>query len=100
MLKHLRCRLHIKLHSLSLNVESANRRDECVVVLVFIALVISLSNQKLSENVLRVDSNKTELFTFLSDALLRWLDVVQEDKQLFFTDDVAVRSKPLLADLS
>ena len=56
--------------------------------------------QKLSENVLRVDSNKTELFTFLSDALLRWLDVVLEDKQLVVTDDVAVLSKPPLADLS
>ena len=40
------------------------------------------------------------MFTFLSDALLRWLDVVQEDKQLVVTDDVAVLSKPPLADLS
>ena len=52
------------------------------------------------QHFLRVDSNKTELFTFLSDALLRWLAVVQEDKQLVVTDDVAVLSKPPLADLS
>ena len=39
------------------------------------------------------------MFTFLSDALLRWLDVVQEDKQPVVTDDVAVLSKPPLADL-
>ena len=40
------------------------------------------------------------MFTFLSDALLTWLDVVREDKELVVTDDVAVLSKPPLADLS
>lgn len=39
-----------------------------------------------------------ELFTLLSDALLRWF--VQEDKQLVVTDDVEVVSKPQLPDLS
>ena len=45
-----------------------------------------------------VDSNKTELFAFLSNALLRSL--VQEDKQLVVTSDVEVFSKPPLPDRS
>ena len=36
------------------------------------------------QNFLRVDSNKTELFRFLSAALMEWFD--QEDKQLVVTD--------------
>ena len=48
-------------------------------------------------NFLRVDSNKTELFRFLSAALMEWFD--QEDKQLVITDGEAVLSKPLLPDL-
>jgi len=35
-------------------------------------------------NFLRVDDNKTELFRFLSAALMEWFD--QEDKQLVNTD--------------
>ncbi|KAL8561151.1 hypothetical protein ACOMHN_054522 [Nucella lapillus] len=50
------------------------------------------------QNFLRVDSNKTELFRFLSAALLEWFD--QEDKQLVITDGEAVLSKPLLPDLT
>ncbi|QQP55395.1 uncharacterized protein LOC103506659, partial [Caligus rogercresseyi] len=50
------------------------------------------------QNFLRVDSNKTELFKFLSTALLEWFD--QEDKQLIITDGEAVLSKPLLPDLT
>ena len=50
------------------------------------------------QNFLRVDSNKTELFKFLSTALLEWFD--QEDKQLVITDGEAVLSKPLLPDLT
>ncbi|KAK0146492.1 hypothetical protein N1851_014183 [Merluccius polli] len=52
------------------------------------------------QNFLRVDSNKTELFTFLSQALLKWFDCVREDKQLVITDDVGVLSSPSLPDLS
>ena len=48
----------------------------------------------------RVDSNKTELFTFFSEALLRWFEFVHEDKQLVITNDVEVLSKPPLSDLS
>ena len=50
------------------------------------------------QNFLRVDSNKTELFAFLSNALLRSL--VQEDKQLVVTSDMEVLSKPPLPDRS
>lgn len=50
------------------------------------------------QNFLRVDSNKTELFRFLSAALMEWFD--QEDKQLVITDGEAVLSKPLLPDLT
>lgn len=50
------------------------------------------------QHFLRVDSNKTELFKFLSTALLEWFD--QEDKQLVITDGEAVLSKPLLPDLT
>ena len=46
------------------------------------------------QNFLRVDSNKTELFTFLSDALITWFS--QKDKQLVITDGEASLSKPLL----
>ena len=50
------------------------------------------------QNFLRVDSNKTELFAFLSNALLR--SFVQEDKQLVVTSDMEVFSKPPLPDRS
>ena len=50
------------------------------------------------QNFLRVDSNKTELFRFLSAALMEWFD--QEDKQLVITDGEAVFSKPLLPDVT
>ena len=50
------------------------------------------------QNFLRVDSNKTELFAFLSNALLRSL--VQEDKKLVVTTDMEVLSKPPLPDRS
>ena len=49
------------------------------------------------QNFLRVDSNKAELFTFLSNALLR---SVPEDKQLVVTSDMEVLSKPPLPDRS
>jgi len=41
---------------------------------------------------LRVNSNKTELFRFLSEAVLNWFDM--EDKQLVITDGQEVISKP------
>ena len=47
------------------------------------------------QNFLRVDSNKTELFMFLSAAVMEWFD--QEDKQLVITDGEAVLRKPLSA---
>ncbi|KAG7178201.1 hypothetical protein Hamer_G004002 [Homarus americanus] len=50
------------------------------------------------QNFLRVDSNKTELFKFLSDALLTWFD--KEHKQLVITDGQAVLSKLVLPDLA
>ncbi|KAL8599495.1 hypothetical protein ACOMHN_065946 [Nucella lapillus] len=48
------------------------------------------------QNFLRVDSNKNELFRFLSATLMEWFD--QEDKQIIITDGEAVLSKPLLPD--
>ena len=48
------------------------------------------------QNFLQVDSNKTELFRFLSAAVMEWF----EDKQLVITDGEAVLSKPLLSDLA
>ena len=50
------------------------------------------------QNFLRVDSNKTELFAFVSNALLRSL--VQEDKQLVVTSDMEALGKPPLPDRS
>ena len=50
------------------------------------------------QNFLRMDSNKTELFRFLSEALLKWID--QEDKQLVITDGEVVLSKSPLPDLA
>ena len=50
------------------------------------------------QNFLRVDTNKTELFKFLSEAIFRWFD--QDDKQLVITDGEAVLSKPPLLDLA
>jgi len=50
------------------------------------------------QNFLRVDSNKTELFRFLSAAVMEWFD--QEDKELVITDGEAVLSKPILPDLT
>ncbi len=48
------------------------------------------------QDFLRVDSNKTELFRFLSHALLMSFDF--EDKQLVITDGESVLSKPPLQD--
>ena len=45
-----------------------------------------------------MDSNKNELFRFLSAALMEWFD--QEDKQLVITNGEAVLSKPLLPHLT
>jgi len=50
------------------------------------------------QNFLQVDSNKTELFRFLSAALMEWFD--QKDKQFVIADGEAVLSKPLLPDLT
>ena len=50
------------------------------------------------QNFLRVDTNKTELFKFLSQAIFTWFD--QDDKQLVVTDGEAVLSKPPLLDLA
>ena len=50
------------------------------------------------QNFLRVDSNKTDLFRFLSDALVKSFD--QDDKQLIITDRDTVLSKPALEDLA
>lgn len=50
------------------------------------------------QNFLWVDSNKTELFRFLSAALMEWFD--QEDKQLVITDGEVVLTKPLIPDLT
>ncbi|KAG1681932.1 Solute carrier family 22 member 4 [Nymphon striatum] len=49
-------------------------------------------------NFLRVDSNKTELFRFLSAAVMDWFN--HEDKQLIITDGEAVLSKPVIPDLT
>lgn len=49
-------------------------------------------------NFLREDANKTQLFKFLSEALLQWFNLT--DKQLVVTYGEQVRSKPLLFDLS
>lgn len=48
------------------------------------------------QSFLRVDSNKTELFAFLSNALLR--SFVLEYKQLVVTSDMEVLRKPPLPD--
>ena len=50
------------------------------------------------QNFLRVHTNKTELFKFLSQAIFTWFD--QDDKQLVITDGEAVLSKPPLLDLA
>ena len=50
------------------------------------------------QNFLRVDTNKTELFKFLSQAIFTWFD--QDDKQLVITYGEAVLSKPPLLDLA
>ena len=50
------------------------------------------------QNFLRVDTNKTELFKFLSQAIFTWFD--QDDKQLLITDGEAVMSKPPLLVLA
>ena len=50
------------------------------------------------QNFLRVDTNKTELFKFLSQVIFTWFD--QDDKQLVITDGEAVLSKPPLLDLA
>ena len=47
---------------------------------------------------LRVESNKVELFKFLSEALL--VSFSQEDKQLVITDNESAISKPLLQNLA
>ena len=50
------------------------------------------------QSFLRVDSNKTELFRFLSDALLKSFNQ-ESDKQLIITDGESVLSKPLIDDV-
>jgi len=51
------------------------------------------------QNFLSIDSSKkTELFRFLSAALMEWFN--QEDKQLVTTNEEAVLSKPPLTDLT
>ena len=50
------------------------------------------------QNFLRVDGNKTELFRFLSCALMEWFD--QVGKQLVITDWKTVLTKPNLPDLT
>jgi len=51
------------------------------------------------QNFLRVDTNKKQLFKFLSEAVLQWFNL--KDKQLFITDgEEEVCSKPPLSDLS
>ena len=50
------------------------------------------------QDFLREDTNKTELFKFLSQAIFTWFD--QDDKQLVITDGEAVLSKPPLLDLA
>ena len=50
------------------------------------------------QNFLRVDTNKTQLFKFLSEALLLWFNL--KDKQLVVTDGEEVCSKPPLSELS
>lgn len=50
------------------------------------------------QSFLRVDSNKYELFMFLSEALLKGFDL--NDKQLVITNGEAVLSKPPLVDSS
>ena len=50
------------------------------------------------QNSLRVDTNKTELFKFLSQAIFTCFD--QDDKQLVITDGEAVLRKPPLLDLA
>ena len=50
------------------------------------------------QNFLRVDTNKTEQFKFLSQAIFTWFD--QDDRQLVITDGEAVLSKPPLLDLA
>lgn len=47
---------------------------------------------------LRVESNKVELFKFLSEVLL--VSFSQEDKQLVITDNESAISKPLLQNLA
>ena len=49
------------------------------------------------QNFLRVDSNKAELFNYLSTVVMH--DFQQEDKQLIVTHDVQVLSKPELQDM-
>ncbi len=49
------------------------------------------------KNFLRVDSNKTELFDFLSDALFESFN--QEDKQLVITEGELVLSNPPIDDI-
>lgn len=50
------------------------------------------------ENFLREDTNKTQLFKFLSEALILWFNL--KDKQLVVTDGEEVCSKPPLSELS
>ena len=50
------------------------------------------------QNFLRIVSNETQLFKFLSDAFLMWFNL--EDKELVVTDGDKVNTKPTLSDLS
>jgi len=49
------------------------------------------------QDYLRVDENRTELFEFLSQALLQWFD--EEDKQIVITNRHNVFSHPRLTDV-
>jgi len=51
------------------------------------------------QNFLRVDSNKTELFAFFSDTMIKGYGYEQDGKTLVVTGDVEVLSKPPLPDL-
>ena len=54
------------------------------------------SYQETLPSFLCVDANKTQLFWFLSEALIQWFDI--KDKKLVITNGDGVFSKPLLPD--
>ena len=64
----------------SLNGTARTKRDQGVLRRVRAASTISINWQSF----LRVDCNKTDLFNFLSEAVIKWFNNV--DKRLDFTD--------------